>query len=181
MQNASTVIRPRPSRFQPAVSSPPGDARSWVTRTKLQVAVCAPLQPVHPADLWTFGEALCLLPQRRSHLEVIERAGYAMPVLLQDVGINHGGGQIIMSQQGLNRADVGAALEQVGGKGMAKRMGADTLGQTHAARSGLDRLVDHAGVNMVSAYGAAAGVGWRRILYLHHCRSGKAHYYHIGG
>jgi hypothetical protein len=39
MQNASTVIRPRPSRFQPAASSPPGDARSWVTRTKLQVAV----------------------------------------------------------------------------------------------------------------------------------------------
>ena len=28
MQNASTVIRPRPSRFQPAASSPPGDARS---------------------------------------------------------------------------------------------------------------------------------------------------------
>jgi len=29
MQNASTVIRPRPSRFQPAASSPPGDAHSW--------------------------------------------------------------------------------------------------------------------------------------------------------
>jgi len=55
MQNANTVIRPRPSRFQPPASSPPGDARSWVTRTKLQVAVCAPLQPVHPADLWTYG------------------------------------------------------------------------------------------------------------------------------
>ncbi len=56
-----------------------------------------------------------------------------MPALLQDVGIDHGCGQIIMSQQGLNRADVGTALEQVGGKGMAKRMSADTLGQTHAA------------------------------------------------
>jgi hypothetical protein len=90
MQNASTVVRPRPSRFQPASSSPPGDPRSWGTRTKLQVAVCAPLQPVDPTDLWTSGEALCLLPQRRSHSEVIERAGYAMSALLQDVGVDHG-------------------------------------------------------------------------------------------
>jgi len=39
-----------------------------------------------------------------------------MSALLQDVGVDHGGGQIIMSQQGLNGADVGAALEKVGGK-----------------------------------------------------------------
>jgi len=90
MQNASTVIHPRPSRYQLAASSPPGDVRSWVTRTKLQVAVCAPLQPVDPADLWASGEALCLLPQRRPHTEAIERAGYAMSALLQDVGVDHG-------------------------------------------------------------------------------------------
>jgi len=29
MQKASTVIHPRPPRFQPAASSLPGDARSW--------------------------------------------------------------------------------------------------------------------------------------------------------
>ena len=40
-----------------------------------------------------------------------------------------------MSQQGLNRADVCTTLEQVGGKGMAKRMNADTLGQPSAPHS----------------------------------------------
>jgi hypothetical protein len=29
MQNASTVMHLQPSRFQPAASSPPGDAHSW--------------------------------------------------------------------------------------------------------------------------------------------------------
>ncbi len=70
-----------------------------------------------------------------------------MAALLQDVGVDHGGGKIAMSQQGLNRADVGAALEQVGGKGMAKRMGADALGQTHTAHSGLDRLIISQSIN----------------------------------
>lgn len=81
-----------------------------------------------------------------------------MPALLQDVGIDHGCGQIFMSQQGLNRADVGTALEQVGGKGMAKRMSADALGQIHAAHNCLDRLVDHAGVNMMAADHTATGI-----------------------
>ena len=115
MQNASPDVRPRPSRFQPAPSSPPGDPCAWGARAKLQVAVCASLQPADPADLWTSGETLCLLPQRRSHPEIIERAGYAMPALLKDVSVDHGGGQVVMSQQALNGADVGAALEQVGG------------------------------------------------------------------
>ena len=90
MQNASTVIRPRPSRPRLIVPPSPGKAHSWVTRIKLQVAVCEPLQPVHPSEMWTFGEALCLLPQRRSHTEVIERTGYAFSTLLQDVGVDHG-------------------------------------------------------------------------------------------
>jgi len=64
----------------------------------------------------TIGEALCLLLQRRSHPVVVKRAGYAMAALLQDVGVDHGGGQIIMSQQGLNGADVRAALEKVGAR-----------------------------------------------------------------
>jgi hypothetical protein len=75
------------------------------------------------AGLGTSGEALCLVPHHRSHTEVVKRAGYAMAALLQDVGEDHGGGQIVMSQQGLNGADVVAALEKVSCKGMAKRMG----------------------------------------------------------
>ena len=45
---------------------------------------------MHPADLWTYGEMLCLLPRRRSHTEVIERTGYAFSTLLQNLGVDHG-------------------------------------------------------------------------------------------
>jgi hypothetical protein len=38
--------------------------------------------------------------------------------LLQDVGVDHGRGKIVVPKQLLNGADVGAALEQVGGEGM---------------------------------------------------------------
>jgi len=34
------------------------------------------------------------------------------------VGVNHGRGQIAVSEQLLNGTDVGAALEQMGGEGM---------------------------------------------------------------
>lgn len=94
----------------------------------------------------------------KSNTKVVKGTWHAVPALLQDVGVDHGCGQIIMSQQGLNRADVGTALKQVGGKGMAKGMSADTLGQTRAAHSYLDRLVNHAGVNMMAADHAAKGV-----------------------
>jgi hypothetical protein len=45
---------------------------------------------VHPSELWTFSETLCLLPQRRSQTEVIERTGYAFSTLLQDASVDHG-------------------------------------------------------------------------------------------
>lgn len=80
-------LHPHPRRAIPA---------SWGARTKLQVAVGASLQPADPSGLWTSGEMLCLLPQRRSHPEIIERAGYAMPALLKDVSVDHGGGQVVM-------------------------------------------------------------------------------------
>jgi hypothetical protein len=47
--------------------------------------------------------------------------------LLKDVGVDHSGGNIVVPEQLLNGADVGAALQQVGGKGMPKSMSADGL------------------------------------------------------
>src|SRR5918992_1235085 len=47
-------------------------------------------------------------------------------------------------------ADVGAALQQVGGKGMPKSMGADVLRQTGTADGHLDGFVDDAGINVMA-------------------------------
>jgi hypothetical protein len=64
--------------------------------------------------------------------------------------VDHGGGQIVVAEQVLNGADIGATLEPVCGKGMAKCVGADGLRQTGTANGHLDGFVDDAGVNMMA-------------------------------
>jgi hypothetical protein len=75
------------------------------------------------------------------------------------VGVDHSRGQIAVSEQLLNGADVGAALEQVGGeelalslsKGMAKGMCADVLREPGTANGHFDGFVDDAGINVMAA------------------------------
>jgi phytoene/squalene synthetase len=88
---------------------------------------------------------------RKSNAEVVQGTWNALPALLKDMGVDHGRGKIVVPEQLLNGADVGAALEQVSGKGVAKCMGADVLRQTGTADRYLDGLVDDAGINMVTA------------------------------
>jgi hypothetical protein len=56
---------------------------------------------------------------RPSHAEVVQRPRNALATLLQDVGGDHGGGKIVMPEQVLYGADVGAAWAQVRRKGVA--------------------------------------------------------------
>jgi len=70
---------------------------------------------------------------------------------LQDMGVDHGRGKIVVPEQLLNGADVGAALEQGRGKGVANGMGADGLRQSSTADRSLDGVVDDAVVHMVTA------------------------------
>ena len=72
-----------------------------------------------------------------------------MAALLQDVGVDHRRGKIVVPEQLLNGADVGAALEQVSGEGMAKGVSADGLRQTGTADGHLDGFVDDTGVNVM--------------------------------
>jgi hypothetical protein len=62
--------------------------------------------------------------------------------LLQDGGIDHGGGQIVVPEQLLNGTGVGAEWKQVGREGVAKGMGADGLRQTGTVERYLDGFVD---------------------------------------
>jgi len=82
--------------------------------------------------------------------EIVERAGDALCPLLEDVGIDHGRLQIVVPEQLLDGADVGAALEQVSRKGMAEGVGGDVLRQARLAHGRFDGLVDHARVDMVT-------------------------------
>jgi len=87
---------------------------------------------------------------RKSNTEVVQGARNSLAALLQDVGIDLGRGKIVVPEQLLNGADVGAALEQVSGEGMAKGVGADGLRQSGTADRYLDGFVDDAGVNVMA-------------------------------
>jgi hypothetical protein len=56
-----------------------------------------------------------------------------LATLLQDVGVDHGGGHLVVPKQLLNGADISSALQQVGSEGMPKGVSADLLGQPGAA------------------------------------------------
>jgi hypothetical protein len=70
--------------------------------------------------------------------------------MLQDMSVDHRRGHIVVPKQVLNGADVGAALQQVGGEGMTKGMRADVLRQTGTADRHLDSLVNDARINMMA-------------------------------
>jgi len=48
---------------------------------------------------------------------------------LRDVGVDLGGGDVLMAQQLLHHAQVGAAVQHVGGKGVPQQVGRHRLGK----------------------------------------------------
>ena len=57
------------------------------------------------------------------------------------MGIAGGGAQTAMAEQDLNDADVGAGLQQMGGKGVAQGMSGDALAQAAGVAGALDRFL----------------------------------------
>ena len=84
--------------------------------------------------------------------EIIQRAGDTLPALLNHMRVNHRGGQIGMSQQFLDRADVRAPLQQVRCEAVPEGVRADYLGQSCSARHHFNGLVRYG-----SSIGGAAG------------------------
>ncbi len=76
-----------------------------------------------------------------SDFEIIQRTRYPLTALLEDVGINHRGGDIPVSEELLDCTDVDASLKKVSREGMTKGVGADLLGQTGTAPSALTALL----------------------------------------
>ena len=53
---------------------------------------------------------------------------------VEDVGVDHGGGDVAVAEELLDGADVVAGLEQVGGEGVAQGVAADSLGEPSGER-----------------------------------------------
>jgi hypothetical protein len=60
-----------------------------------------------------------MLSTRLSNSQSVERAACALATASNYMGIDHGGRHIGVPEQILHRADIGARLQQMGGKGVA--------------------------------------------------------------
>ena len=56
-------------------------------------------------------------------LETIEGTPNREGASVQDMGVDHGGANVLVSQQGLHSADVRAVFEEVGGEGLPEGVG----------------------------------------------------------
>jgi hypothetical protein len=80
---------------------------------------------LEPIKIWFTGENFQI--NRLSKPQVIQRTGNPVSALLKHVSVNHRGGNILVSQQGLNGSDIGVSLKQVSCKSVAKGMGGDSF------------------------------------------------------
>ena len=60
----------------------------------------------------------------------IQRTANSATSFIQNMGINHGGFDILMAQEFLNGTDIVVILQKLGGKAMAKSMTTDSLVDT---------------------------------------------------
>ena len=67
------------------------------------------------------------LPDARSFPDAIKRTAGTGEMLSQDMGIDLGGGDIIVTEQLLDRANIGAVTQQIRGKAVPKGMAGNAL------------------------------------------------------
>ena len=73
----------------------------------------------------------------------------ASAAAVQDVGVDHGGADVVVAQELLDGADVVARLEQVGGERVAKGVARDVLGQSGVHGGAVDCALKHGLVGVV--------------------------------
>ena len=89
----------------------------------------------------------------------VQRATNGQAAAIEDVSIDHGGGDIFVPKQILDGADIVAGFKQMGGKAVAKGMATDRFGEVGGLGGASDRFLQATGVNMVAVGEACAGVG----------------------
>lgn len=88
---------------------------------------------------------------------VVEGAADAEGAAVEDVGVDHGGGDVAVAEQLLDGADVVAGFEEVGGEGVAEGVAADALGELCGERCLADGTLNDGFVEVVTA--ALVGFG----------------------
>ena len=79
--------------------------------------------------------------------------------VLDDVEIDHGGGDFGVAEEGLDRAEVGSGFEEVCGEGVAEAVGSDSFFDACFTEGALKGVGVGAGVEVVAAEDARFGIG----------------------
>jgi Phage integrase, N-terminal SAM-like domain len=69
---------------------------------------------------------------------------------VEDVGVDHGGGDVAVAEKFLDGSDVGAVFQQVGGEGVAEGVAGGALGDALTAYRLLHRALQHGFVQVVA-------------------------------
>ena len=91
---------------------------------------------------------------RRGRRDRVKRAADAAAAAVQDVGVDHRGADVAVAQQLLDGSDVVAALQQVGGEGVAERVTGCRFGDARPANGFFHLALYDGGVQVVTATGA---------------------------
>jgi len=98
------------------------------------------------------------IPRQPLKLKAIERAFHARAALAQHVGVDHGGGDIVMPEQFLDGADICAALQRVSREAVAKRVAGNAFDDAGPCDGSFDGPVDRQLVDMVAPHLSRTGV-----------------------
>lgn len=93
----------------------------------------------------------------RAH-ESVCRAFDGEALLLDDVGVDHGGSDVGVTEEHLDGSDVGAGLEEVGREGMPEGVAAGLLRDAGGEDGLLDRALEYGFVKMMAATLARSAV-----------------------
>jgi len=88
-------------------------------------------------------------------------ASHSAAADLEHMGVDHGGGHIGVAQQFLHRSDVTAALKQMRGEAVPKRVWRCRLGDTSYLHGSLECALESLVVKVMAAHHAASRV--RRV------------------
>src|SRR5690606_1490975 len=97
-------------------------------------------------------------PGEQPILLTIQRAADVVAAAVEDVGVDLGGGDVLVAEQLLDGAQVVAVLEQVGGERVAQGVAGGRLGDARAAHRRLHRPLQQALLVVVPAHHAATRI-----------------------
>jgi hypothetical protein len=94
---------------------------------------------------------------------VIEGTPYARGATVEDVGVDHGRGDVSVAEELLDGANVVSGLQQVCGKGVTERVAGDALADAGAVSGLADPLLDDGFMEVMAAalFGRSMKVGAR--------------------